>query len=61
MKLRKIALLVAGVLVVAVIMVLLIWPETASEITMAVLLLAAALGGIGLRSETMRMSSAPSK
>ena len=47
-NLRKVAFWSAGVLVVAVILALLIWPEMAGTVTMGLLLLAAVLGAIGL-------------
>jgi hypothetical protein len=44
--LRRLAFWGAGALLVAVILALLIWPETAGVLTMALLLLVAPLGAI---------------
>ena len=48
-NLRRLAFWGAGVLLGAVILALLIWPEMAGTVTMVLLLLAAVLGVIGLR------------
>jgi len=54
-NLRRLAFWGAGILVVAVILVLLIWPELAGNITMGLVLLAAALGILrGVRRDGKR-------
>ena len=48
MNLRKAALWAAGMILAVVIIILLVWPGTAGIITMSALLVAAALGALGV-------------
>lgn len=59
MKRRRLLLWAAGVLIVCLILVLLIWPELAGSLTMALALVAAGLGALAVKDDNKTGGNKP--